>query len=174
MTAGRQQAIEDFRFSPNVELGRRLIEQHDARSQRHGTQCAGQCDTLPLPARQLGPPFVAAGEDRIEGREIGRPRRFESGDNRRIRSAGRRDVFAERQLETREILEYGRQSRSPRAQVEGADVDAVDFDRPLKRVVQAAEEFGQRRLASFCPTMASDVPAGIVRSKPSRTLREPV
>ena len=62
------------------------------------------------------------------------------------RAAGR-DVVAQRQLEADEVLEHRGQPRAPRRQVELAQVDAVDLDRAGLRVVQPAQQLGERRLA---------------------------
>src|SRR6476646_8256451 len=54
-----KQAIENLCFAPHIELCGWLIEQHDTRAQSNGCQCAGQRDTLPLPARKIGAPLVS-------------------------------------------------------------------------------------------------------------------
>ena len=62
------------------------------------------------------------------------------------RAAGR-DVVAQRQLEADEVLEDGGDARAPGLDVEVAQVDAVHLDGARLRVVQAAEQLGQRGLA---------------------------
>src|SRR5207244_808240 len=57
------------------------------------------------------------------------------------------DVVAQRQLEPREILKDRGHAIAPGANRELAEVDAVDFDRARLRIVQAAQQLGERRLA---------------------------
>ena len=61
---GVEDALEDLRLAAHVELGRRLVEQHDAGAGAHGAQRPGQRDALPLAARQVGAAGVALGQDR--------------------------------------------------------------------------------------------------------------
>ena len=72
MAGGGEDALEDRRFAAHVELGRRFVQQHQARAELHGAKRARQRDALPLPARQIGAVLVAAGENRVE------PARFEA------------------------------------------------------------------------------------------------
>jgi hypothetical protein len=74
------------------------------------------------------------------------------------RRARRRRAAA---LEADEILEHGRDPRSPRAEIEVAQVDVVDLDRARLRVVQPAEQLASVVCGAFCPTMASDDPVGM-------------
>ena len=60
---------------------------------------------------------------------------------------GRRDVVAQRKLEADEVLEDRGDARPPRLDVELAQVGAIDFDCTLLRIVQTAEQLGDRRLA---------------------------
>jgi hypothetical protein len=46
----RENAIEDLRLAPDIELRGRLVEQHNARAHFDGAKRACQGDTLPLPA----------------------------------------------------------------------------------------------------------------------------
>src|SRR6185503_16320794 len=64
----RQDAFEDFRFAADVELRRRLIENHDAGAKPDRAERTRQRDTLPLAARQVDAVFVAAREHRVERR----------------------------------------------------------------------------------------------------------
>ena len=61
--------------------------------------------------------------------------------------AGGRDVVAQRQLEAGEILEDRGDTTAPGFQRQVAEIDAVDLDRARLRVVQPAEQLGERRLA---------------------------
>jgi len=63
-------AIENLGFAADVELRRRLVEQHEAGADVHRAQRTGQRHALPLPTRQIGAVLVAAREDGIE---IGEP-----------------------------------------------------------------------------------------------------
>src|SRR5439155_17929484 len=56
--------------------------------------------------------------------------------------------------EADEVLEDGRHARAPAGEVDVAQVDAVDFDGAAARVVQAAQQLGQRGLAR--PVLADD------------------
>ncbi len=112
-----------------------------------GRQRPGQRDALPLAARQVGAAVVAAGQHRVERGQIRRSRRFERGAHDVVRRAGRGHVVAQRQLEADEVLEHGGDARAPRREIELAKVDAVDLDRARLRIVQAAQQLGERRLA---------------------------
>ena len=61
--------------------------------------------------------------------------------------AGRRDVVAEAALVADEVLEHRGHARAPRVGIELAEVDAVDLDAALLRVVEPAEQLGERGLA---------------------------
>ena len=142
-----QEALEDLRLAAHVELRGRLVEQHDAGAHRHRAERARQRDALPLAAREIGAALVAARQNGVEAREVRGARGVERLEHDVVgRSAGR-DVVAQRQLEADEVLEHRGQARSPRDQIELAQVDAVDFDRAVLRVVQPAQQLGQRRLA---------------------------
>src|SRR5262249_4571511 len=104
-------------------------------------------DALPLPAREVGAVLVAAAEDGIEAGELRCAGLFERCANHLVWCASRRHVLAERQLEANEVLEHGRKTRSPGGEIERAEIDAVDVDRSLLRVIQAAQQLRQRRLA---------------------------
>ena len=58
-----------------------------------------------------------------------------------------RDIVAQGEVEADEVLEDGGDLRAPGVDVEVAQVDAVDLDRAGGRVVEAAEQLGQRGLA---------------------------
>src|SRR5215472_9616899 len=57
---GREQAIEDFRFTAHVELCGRLVQQNHARAEPNGRQRAGEGDTLPLTAGKVGAAVIRA------------------------------------------------------------------------------------------------------------------
>ena len=168
---GGQNALEDFRFAAHVELGGGFIQQHHSRAQssRRTTRAPGRCAAtgrrrdrcrLHSPrrapcrgsARCAAPASARAASITLSGAPAGR------------------NIVAQRQLEADEILEHGGDARAPGIDIELAQIDAVDLDRAALRIVEAAQQFRERGLpAPFCPTMASEEPAGIVRSKPSST-----
>ena len=45
-----KEPLEDLGLAANIELGGRLVEQHEPGAQLHGTQRSGERDALPLPA----------------------------------------------------------------------------------------------------------------------------
>src|SRR5438876_580723 len=56
-------------------------------------------------------------------------------------------IVVQRQLEADEVLKDGGDAGAPRPEVKMAKVDAVDFDGPRLRVVEAAQQLGERRLS---------------------------
>src|ERR1051326_4569527 len=62
-------AIENFRFTANVQLRGRLVEQHNSRAHTHRAKRARQRDALPLSTREIGAAFVAAGKYGVESGE---------------------------------------------------------------------------------------------------------
>src|SRR4029077_4874982 len=57
------------------------------------------------------------------------------------------DVVAQRALEADEVLEHGGDPRTPGRGVQLAEIDPVDLDGALLRVVEPAQELGRPRLA---------------------------
>ena len=102
---------------------------------------------MPLPARQIRAPLVAAGEHCVEAGKVRRAGGLERSEHRRVRRPGGRDVVAQRQLEAGEVLEHGGDPRPPRAEVELAHVNAVGLDRARLGVIQAAQQLRERGLA---------------------------
>ena len=74
VAGGGQDALEDLGLAAHVELGGRLVEQHDAGATAHRRQGPGQRDALPLAAGQVGAALVALGQDGVELGQTGRPR----------------------------------------------------------------------------------------------------
>src|SRR5207253_2869812 len=148
---GGENAIEDLGLAPDVELGRWLIEQHQAGSQLHGAQCPRQRDPLPLAARQVRTAGVAAGQHRVEAGESSGTRLREGPLDHLVwhvaRGAARSHVVTQRQLEADEVLEDGGETRAPCLQLERAEVDAVYFDGAVLRVVQPAQQLRDGSLA---------------------------
>ena len=160
-----EDALEDLGLAAHVELGRRLVEQHDA-------------GAAARPRRGRGPGRRAA-----TARRTGRCRRdspsragcrawprpgagaLERGERRRRRAAAaRRHVVAQRQLEAHEVLEHRRHVLPPVGDVERP---AGRRRRPRRRRRRGSYS-RHSSLASvvlpapFWPTIASDEPAGIV------------
>src|SRR5262249_60367763 len=96
---------------------------------------------------RIGSAAGAAREPGIERREPGCACRLEGRTDPGIGRARRGHVVAQRKLEAGEVLEDGRQPSAPGTQVELAQIDAVELDRSGLRVVEAAEELRERRLA---------------------------
>src|SRR5579859_7119104 len=66
VTRSGQDAVENLSFTTHVELGRRLIEQHQAGAQAHCAERPRQRDALPLASREVCSAGIAAREYRIE------------------------------------------------------------------------------------------------------------
>ena len=118
-----------------------------ARRPAHRAQRARERDALPLPAGEVGAARIAARE---HGLEVGEVRGAGGGQRRADRVVGRaggRDVVAQRQLEADEVLEHRGDARAPGSRVERAQIDAVDLDRAGLRVVEPAQQLGERGLA---------------------------
>src|SRR5579871_140673 len=96
VTAGSQDAVEDLRLSPNIQLGGRLIEQDHAGAELNRAQGAGQGDALPLPPRKIRSPFIAARQHSVELGQFGRARRAERCLDHGIRRPCGGDIVAER------------------------------------------------------------------------------
>src|SRR6266576_398827 len=62
-----EQTIENLRFAAHVELRGRLVQQHYAGAHRDGRQRSGECDALPLTARQVGAAVIPAGKHGVQG-----------------------------------------------------------------------------------------------------------
>ena len=142
-----QDAIENLCFAAHVELRRRLVEQHDACAELHRTQRPRQRNALPLPAREISAAFVATREHGVERGEIRGARLLERAARSPRRRARGRNVVAQRKFEADEILKDRREARAPATKSKLAHVDAVHFDRSGLRIVEAAQQFGERRLA---------------------------
>ena len=168
-----EHALEDLGLAAHVELRGRLVEQHDAGALLHRAQRAGQRDALPLPAREVGAARVRLGQDRVEVAvgEVGAARGGQRGADRRRRArrAARRCCAA--------AARSGRSPGTPRSAATRHASSSSDADRtPSISIVPDVGSYRRHSsLASvvlpapFWPTIAIDVPAGIVRSKPSST-----
>src|SRR6185436_13429312 len=99
--------------------------------------------------------FITPSQDGVEAREIrgaGVRERGEDGGVRRgirlgARCSLRRDVVAQWQLEADEVLEDRGDAAPPRVEVEIAQVDSIDLDRSGLRIVEPAQQLGERGLA---------------------------
>ena len=143
-----QDALEDLRLAAHVELRRRLVEQDDAGAHLDGAERAGQRDALPLAAREIGAALVAARQHRVESREL-RGARGLPAPRARPRRAHLPGATLSRSGSSKRMKSWktAASARSPCAEIEIAQVDAVDFDRAALRVVQPAQQLGERRLA---------------------------
>ena len=160
MPRRRQDAFEDFRFATDVELRRRFVENHDAGTKPDRAERTSQRNALPLAAGQVDPVFVAARQHGIEGRELFGAGRFERLPDNVVRRASWSDVVADRQFEADEVLEHRGDPRTPGLEIEVPHVDSVDLNGALLRVVQAAEQLGDRRLAGAVLTDDGEGPSG--------------
>ena len=158
-----EDAVEDLRLATNVELRGWLVQQDDAGSELDGAQRARQRDALPLAARQVGAALVASGEHRVEGGQVRRAsrRRARRGSPCLGAPAGA-TLSRSGQLESGEILEYRGQTRRAR-------IRATNSRRSTPSISMAPDCGSYSRHSSlasvvlpapFCPTMASDEPAG--------------
>ena len=103
MPRGGEDAVEDLGLAADVELGGRLVEQHQAGAEPDGAQRPRQRDPLPLAAGQVGAAGIPARQHRVETGET----RGAGLDERPIdhlvshvaRRAGRSHVVPQRQLE---------------------------------------------------------------------------
>ena len=119
---------------------------------RTAAQRAGQRDPLPLPAGEVDAAVVALGERSCRGRRGRRApgvvERGEDLDVDLVAARRRCDVVAQRQLVAHEVLEHRGDPTAPRVEVErrGGRRRRSRSRRRL-RVVEAAEQLGERRLA---------------------------
>ena len=134
----------------------------------HGAQGTGQRHTLPLAAGEISAAAVAASEHGVEARrELTRLRRRAPRAIVGIGRPGRRHVVSQWQLEPQVILEHGRDPRSPRREIELRGRRRRRFrSRPTAGRTDRHSSLASVVLpAPFWPTIASDDPAGTVKSK---------
>ena len=145
---GGEDAVEDLRFAAHVELRGRLVEQHDAGAELHGAQRARERDALPLAAREIGAAVVAAGQHRVEARR-GSRRPADSSAARTTSSGAPAGATLSRSGSSKRMKSWKTAVTRARHDVERqvAQIDAVDLDRARLRVVQPAQQLGERRLA---------------------------
>src|SRR5579871_4530443 len=74
--------------------------------------------------------------------------------NHRIWSTRGSDVVPQRQLELDEVLKYSGDAGSPGLDVQFPHVDSVNLDSACLRIVEPAQQLGQRRLA--CAVLPDD------------------
>ena len=140
--------LEDLGFAAHVELRRRLVEQDDAGAHPDRAERARQRDALPLTAGEIGAVLVAARQRWCRGAPGSRRPRLRSASTHHIvgRAAG---ATLSRSGSSRRMKSWNTAVRRDRHddQIELAHVDSVDLDRAALRVVQPAQQLGQRRLA---------------------------
>ena len=170
MPCRSEQPIEDLCFSAHIELGSGFVEQHDTGAKFDRRKGSRKGDPLPLAAGQVGAPSYPRASTVSSPARFAAPAASRAARTHCLRAGGRH-IIPQRQFETHEVLEHGCDPRSPRRHIELADVDAIDFDcARLWIAYNLHSSFAIVVLpAPFCPTMASDEPAGIVRSKFSST-----
>src|SRR5579872_4566232 len=61
---GVEEPPEDLRLTAHVELGGRLVQEHQTGAEPDGAERASERDTLPLAAREIGPTGVTARQNR--------------------------------------------------------------------------------------------------------------
>ena len=143
--------LVDLHLGDRVERGGRLVE-HDER--RVHVERAGERDLLRLAARDLHALLV---EVLVELRlEAVRKLREAVAETSLLQAGlcalgvvlhGGRHVLAEGEGEQLKVLKHDREQRDVLVVVVLADVDAVEQDRALGGVVEAAEQLDERRLA---------------------------
>src|SRR6476660_4348666 len=108
-----QDSLEDLRFAAHVELCRRLVENHEAGAEPNAAQRACEGNALPLSSGEIRAAGVGARQDRIQ---LGERRCSRCGQgivDRWVGRTSRRDVVAQRQLESNEILKDSRNAMAP-------------------------------------------------------------
>jgi hypothetical protein len=141
-------------LGPCVEGGRGLVQDHEERLPAH--ERAGQRHLLPLALREVGPALeVATQLGLVPVREPLQERRGTAGGRGRLdpgavadlRQPADPDRLAGQEPEADEVLVRTGRRRPPAVQVEVPKVHAVDCDRSLVGVVEAAQELDDGRLA---------------------------
>src|SRR5438552_8413544 len=144
---GGQDALEDGCLSPHVELSGGLVEQHETGAHPYRAQSTGQGHPLPLATGEVRAARVAPCQRRVQRRQP-----FGSGVCQRspddlVGRSCRRHVVSQGKLEVDEVLEHRGDLRAPAVDVQVAQVYAVDLDGAAGRLVEPAQELGQRGLA---------------------------
>jgi hypothetical protein len=70
LPGGGEDPLEDLHLAADVELRRRLVEQHNARAEFDRRQRPRERDALPLAARQVGAAGVALGQRRVQAGQV--------------------------------------------------------------------------------------------------------
>ena len=127
----RQHPLEDLRLAADVELGGRLVEQHQPGARADGAERPGQRDPLPLPAGQVGAARVALGQRACRGRPARRRRRRRAPPGSPRRSPPRPGATLSRSGSSKRTKSWNTAvtRARQRVEVEVAQVDAVDLDR---------------------------------------------
>ena len=157
----RLQPFEEFGLAAHVEMRGRLVEEQHLRL---ADQHAGEADGLLLAAGQaaaaLGNRHVVA--QRMAGDEAldaGKPRRREDFFVGGLRLA-ERDVVAQLAEEQVGVLQHKANAGAQIGRVVLADVDAVDQDAALLRLIEAEQQAADRRLARADAADDADALAG--------------
>ena len=162
--AALDQVVErllDLPLGLGVDRRGRLVEDQDARVDQ---QRAGDRDPLPLAARER---LAALADQRVVAvrqpeDELVRVRGARRGDDLRARRVGPAvgDVLGDRAEEQERLLQHDADVAAVVGHGEAADVDAVDQDRAVAHVVEAADQVDQRALARAAGADQADHLAG--------------
>ncbi len=167
--------VEDLRLAADVELGGRLVEQHQLGAAAYGTQRPGQRHPLPLAAGQVGAARVALGQRRCPGRPAAVGARRRPGPPvRRRRSASPAGSTFSRRLSSNRTKSW-KTAVSPLPPVRQVEVCRRSTPStsiaPVVGVVEPAQQLGQGGLAG--PVLADDGQRGARRARPGRGRRRP-
>ena len=151
-----EEAVVEGRFGPHVEVGRRLVEDEDPGAALQGEHGPGQRHPLPLPAGEVGAAVELLRQDRVPVVRQGLDQLHDPGALAGLdaglvvgRPAGvaEDDVLPQGERVLGELLEDGGDAALPGPLVDLGQVDAVDRDAALRRLVEAAQQVHQRGLA---------------------------
>ena len=150
----RRVTLEQGVLGLGVERRRRLVEHEEQRTLAH--ESAGERELLPLAEADLHALGPGGAELRLEARgelldDVARAGPLDGRRHRRRvvepRQVADADGVARPELEPEEVLKRAGEPRTPRIRRHARELDAVDQDAPAGRLIQAAQELHQRRLA---------------------------
>ena len=142
------QAVEEFGFAANVEMCGRLVQEQDCRI---ADQCPREADRLLLSAGEalaaLGDRHLVA--ERMTGDEGFDARKPRSLDDLLVGGFGiaERDVVAELAEEQIGVLQHEADARAQVGRIVLSQIDIVDQDLSVLRIVEAGYQPPDRRLA---------------------------
>ena len=144
-----EDALEDLGFAAHVELRGRLVEQHDAGAQPHGAERPRERDPLPLPAGEVGAARRSRATSTVSSSASDRRARALPAPRESTSSGAPSGATLSRSGSSKRMKSWKTAVTRERhaGEIELAQVDAVDLDRAGLRVVEPAEQLGERRLA---------------------------